>query len=97
MAVGFHTDDCLERSAARELTVPPLPHKFHAMTATAMLELKQRVSRLTKAERRELNAYMIRLRHETPEWRKTLSRRMRAMDAGRKVSSVELRRHLARD
>ena len=67
------------------------------MTATAMLELKQRVSRLTKAERRELNAYMIRLRHETPEWRKTLSRRMRAMDAGRKVSSVELRRHLARD
>ena len=37
------------------------------MTATAMLELKQRVSRLTKNERRELNAYMIRLRHETPE------------------------------
>ena len=67
------------------------------MTATAMLELKQRVSRLTKAERRELNAYMIRLRDETPEWRKTVSRRMRAMDAGRKVSSVELRRHLARD
>jgi hypothetical protein len=67
------------------------------MTATAMLELKQRVSRLTKSERRELNAYMIRLRHETPEWRKTVSRRMRAMDAGRKVSSVELRRHLARD
>lgn len=67
------------------------------MTATAMLELKQRVSRLTKGERRELNAYMIRLRHETPEWRKTVSRRMRAMDAGRKVSSVELRRHMERD
>jgi len=66
------------------------------MTATAMLELKQRVSRLTKSERRELNAYMIRLRHESPEWRRTASRRMREMDAGKKVSSVELRRHLAR-
>lgn len=66
------------------------------MTATAMLELKQRVSRLTKSERRELNAYMIRLRHETPEWRKMISRRMREMDAGKKVSLPELERRLAR-
>ena len=66
------------------------------MTATAMLELKQRVSRLTKSERRELNAYMIRLRHETPEWRKMMSRRMREMDAGKKVSLPELERRLAR-
>jgi hypothetical protein len=66
------------------------------MTATAMLELKQRVSHLTRSERRELNAFMIRLRHETPASRKEISRRMRAMDAGKKVSSVELRRHLAR-
>jgi hypothetical protein len=66
------------------------------MTATAMLELKQRVSRLTKSERRELNAYMIRLRHETPEWRRTISRRMRDMDAGKKVSLAELERRLAR-
>lgn len=36
------------------------------MTATAMLELKQRVSRLTKSEQRELSAYMNRLRHEIP-------------------------------
>lgn len=67
------------------------------MTATAMLELKQQVSRLTKAERRELNAYMIRLRHQTAEGRQVISRRMRSMDSGRKVSLVELRRHLARD
>lgn len=67
------------------------------MTATAMLELKQRVSRLTKSERRELNAYMIRLRHESPEWRKMISQRMRDMDAGKKVSLPELERRLARD
>jgi len=35
------------------------------MTATAMLELKQRVSRLTKSEQRELSAHMIRMRRET--------------------------------
>lgn len=32
------------------------------MTATAMLELKQRVSRLTKSEQRALKAYMDRPR-----------------------------------
>ena len=51
-----------------------------------MLQLKQEISKLTRKERIELNAYMIRLRHETPEWRKTVSRRMRDMDAGKKIS-----------
>ena len=64
------------------------------MTANAMLELKQQVSRLTKSERRELNAYMIRLRHETPEWRRMISRRMREMDAGKKITVAELKRRL---
>jgi len=36
------------------------------MTATAMLELKQRVSRLTKSEQRALKAYMDRLRNDAP-------------------------------
>ncbi len=61
-----------------------------------MLELKQQVSRLSKRERRELNAYMIRLRHETPEWKKTASARMRAMDSGKKVTVEELKRRLSR-
>jgi len=41
-----------------------------------MLELKQQVSRLSERERRELNAYLIRLRHEKPEWRRMMARRM---------------------
>ena len=61
-----------------------------------MLELKQQVSRLTARERRELNAYLIRLRHERPEWRRMVSKRMRDMDQGKKVSLPELRRQLAR-
>ena len=72
-----------------------LPQIF-PMTAAAMLGLKQQISRLTRSERRELNAYMIRLRHETPEWRRMISQRMRDMDAGKKVSLTELERRLTR-
>lgn len=57
-----------------------------------MLQLKQEISKLSRRERIELNAYLIRLRHETPEWRKTVSARMRAMDAGRKIAIDELER-----
>jgi hypothetical protein len=60
-----------------------------------MLELKQQVSRLSASERRELNAYLIRLRHERPEWRRMVSKRMRDMDQGKKVSVAQLRRQLA--
>ncbi len=60
-----------------------------------MLQLKQQISRLSVGERRELNAYMIRLRHERPEWKRMISRRMRDMDAGKKVSVEELERRLA--
>jgi len=60
-----------------------------------MLELKQEVSRLSIRERRELNASMIRLRHERPEWKPMISKRMRDMDAGKKVSVEDLKRRLA--
>lgn len=65
------------------------------LTFMTLLELKQEVSRLSLRERRELNAYMIRLRHERPEWKKLISRRMREMDAGRKISVAELERRIA--
>lgn len=60
-----------------------------------LLQLKQEISRLSLRERRELNAYMIRLRHERPEWKKMISKRMRDMDAGKKVSVEELQRRIA--
>jgi len=60
-----------------------------------LLQLKQEISRLSLRERRELNAYMIRLRHERPEWKKMISKRMREMDDGRKVSVEELERRIA--
>lgn len=59
-----------------------------------LLQLKQEISRLSLRERRELNAYMIRLRHERPEWKKMISRRMREMDSGKKVSLKEVERRM---
>jgi len=61
-----------------------------------MLELKQEVSRLSPRSRRELNAYMIRLRHQTPAWRKELGRRMKNMDGGKKVALASLETLIAR-
>jgi len=55
------------------------------MTATAMLDLKQRLARLTESERRTAAAYLLRLRHESPAGRRETSRLMREMDAGKKT------------
>ena len=45
----------------------------------------QAASRLSKREREELHAYLIRLRHNTPEWRRKTARTIQAMQAGRRV------------
>jgi hypothetical protein len=62
----------------------------------SLLEIKQQVSRLSAAERRELNAYLLRLRNESPEGRELLTKRMRSMDAGAKISDEVLADRLAR-
>ena len=60
------------------------------MTATAMLDLKQRLARLTEADRRAAAAYLLRLKHESPAGRRETSRLMREMDAGRKTRLSDL-------
>jgi len=55
------------------------------MTATAMLDLKQRLARLKEADRRTAAAYLLRLKHESPAGRRETSRIMREMDAGKKT------------
>ena len=60
-----------------------------------LLQIKQQVSRLTSDERRELNAYLLRLRNESEEGRAKLSQRMRSMDEGRKVTMEALEARIA--
>jgi len=55
------------------------------MTATAILELKQKVSVLPESDRRSLAAYMLRLKHETAAAKREISRSMREMDDGQKI------------
>ncbi len=55
------------------------------MTAAAVLDLKQQLCKLSPAERQRISAYLLRLKHETPAWKKELGRRMRSMDAGKKT------------
>jgi hypothetical protein len=61
----------------------------------SLLELKQEVCRLGKRERQELFAYLLRLKHETPEWRRATASRIRAMKAGKRVTVEELETKLA--
>ncbi|MBM3855910.1 MAG: hypothetical protein FJ399_22615 [Verrucomicrobia bacterium] len=62
----------------------------------SILELKQAASQLSKRERQELHAYLIRLRHNTPEWKRATATRIRAMKAGKRVSAEELEARIAR-
>jgi hypothetical protein len=64
------------------------------MTATALLSLKQQLSKLSERERREISAFLIKLRHETPEWKAGTATRLERMERGEKTSVKELRRKL---
>ena len=54
------------------------------MSATAMLQLKQQLSRLSDKQRQEIFAFLHHLKQETPAWQKEMARRMEEMDEGKK-------------
>jgi hypothetical protein len=57
------------------------------MTAIAILDLKQRLSKLSEADRR---MDLLRLKHESPAGRREAARTMREMDEGKKVRLKDL-------
>lgn len=65
------------------------------MTAVAILDLKQKLSKLSARERREMTVYLLRLKHESAEGRKETSRRMKEMDQGKKVRLADLTKKVA--
>lgn len=54
------------------------------MSATAMLQLKQQLSKLSEKQRQEVAAFLHRLKQDSPAWQKEMSRRMAEMDTGKK-------------
>jgi len=65
------------------------------MTATAILDIKQRLSKLSDADRRMVSAYLLRLKHESPAGRREATRTMREMDAGKKIRLKDLAKQLS--
>ena len=64
------------------------------MTASAILDLKQRLSKLSEADRRMAAAYLLRLKHESAAGKREATRTMKEMDAGKKVRLRDLVRQL---
>jgi hypothetical protein len=56
----------------------------------SVLEMKQEILRLTKREREELFAYLVRLRHDTPEWKRATAQQIRNMKKGKAVTSDQI-------
>jgi hypothetical protein len=65
------------------------------MTVTAVLDLKQRLSKLSEGDRKMAAAYLLRLKHESPAGRRETTRTMKEMDAGKKVRLSDLKRRLS--
>jgi hypothetical protein len=61
----------------------------------SVLQLKQEITRLDKRGREEIFAYLVRLKHETPEWKQAAARRLRAMRKGKGVTLAQLEARLA--
>jgi len=61
----------------------------------SVLELKQAISKLKRSERQELFAYLFRLKHETPEWKRATAKRLGGMKLGKVVSAEELAARVA--
>jgi len=64
------------------------------MTATAILELKQRLSKFSESDRQMAAAYLLRLKHESPAGKKESTRVMKEMDRGKKTKLADLAKQL---
>ena len=60
-----------------------------------LLAIKHEMKRLKPRDLKELQSYLIRLRHGTPEWRRATARKIRAIQAGRYVTAEALEKRMA--
>jgi hypothetical protein len=77
----------VRRSESARLTTNETSTKF---TVMSILELKQRVSRLSQRERQELQLYLLRLKRETPAWKRATAKKIRDMQGGKFTTLEEL-------
>jgi hypothetical protein len=66
------------------------------MTATAILDLKQRLSKLSETDRRMVAGYLLRLKNESLSGRRQATATMKEMDQGKKIKLKDLAKQLGR-
>jgi hypothetical protein len=64
------------------------------MTASTELDLKQRLAKLSEKERLAMSAYLLRLKYESKNGQRELSKIMQEMDAGKKIKLSDLATNL---
>jgi hypothetical protein len=62
----------------------------------SVLELKQRISRLSLSQRKEIQIYLLRLKRDTPAWKRATAKRIRDMQAGKQTSIEQLEARMRR-
>jgi hypothetical protein len=61
------------------------------MSDAELLSLKQQLTKLSEAERREVSAFIVRLGQESKEWKEETARRLDAMGAGKRTRLSDLK------
>ncbi|HUG12225.1 MAG TPA: hypothetical protein VMM36_14505 [Opitutaceae bacterium] len=62
----------------------------------SILEVKQTISRMSQRERREIQLYLLRLKRETPEWKRATAKKIREMQAGKVTTLEQLKTRIRR-
>lgn len=56
----------------------------------SLLQIKQQVSRLSQKERQELQLYLLRLKRETPAWKRATAKTISEMKRGKGATLADL-------
>jgi hypothetical protein len=54
----------------------------------SILQVKQTLSRMSQRERQEVQLYLLRLKRDTPAWKRATAKKIREMQAG-KFTTIE--------
>lgn len=60
----------------------------------SILQIKQALSRMSQRERREIQLYLLRLKRETPAWKRATAKAIREMQAGKFTTVEQLKTRL---
>jgi hypothetical protein len=60
----------------------------------SILQVKQTLSRMSPRERKEIQLYLLRLKRDTPAWKRATAKTIREMQAGKFVTLEQLKERL---